>query len=329
MALAGLMGAGAQGGYHQVGRFVLGGEGRWDYLVFDAAGRRLFVSHGSEVLVVGPDSGTILGRIPGTEGVHGVALAPELGRGFTSNGASGTVTVFDLASLRELQRVRTTGDQPDAILYDSVSRRVFTFNGGSDNATAIDAATGRVVGTVPLGGTPEFAVADGRGRVFVNLEDRSSVTSFDARSLTLGPAWPLGSCQTPTGLAMDRAGRRLFAGCRNRIMAVMDANTGSVIASLPIGANVDGAVFDPGAGRAFSSNGDGTLTVVDASGPHPSVIGNVTTERGARTMALDPTTHRIYLVTAAYGPAPEPTAAEPRPRAPTIPGTFALLVYAP
>jgi YVTN family beta-propeller protein len=317
----------SQPGYHLVRRVVLGGEGRWDYLTFDAPRHRLFVTHGTEVLVVGGDSGNVLGTIPNTDGVHGVALAQDLGRGFTSNGKAATVTEFDLATLKPLRQIAITGQNPDAILYDSTSRRVFTFNGRSDNATVIDAATGRVVGTLPLGGKPEFAVADGRGRVYVNLEDRSALLSFDAATLAVRSRWPLAPCESPSGLAIDRVRRHLFVGCDNRMMAMVDADSGKVLATLPIGAGVDGNAFDPGTRLAFSSNGDGSLTVVDAASAPPHVLENLATEPGARTMTLDPATHRVYVVTAKFGPYPEPTPAEPRPRPPTIPGTFALLMY--
>lgn len=316
-----------QAGYHLVRRVVLGGDGKWDYLTFDAPRHRLFVTHGTEVLVVGADSGNVLGVIPGTDGVHGVALAQDLGRGFTSNGRSGTVTEFDLATLKPLATIATTGQKPDAILYDSASHRVFTFNGGSDNATAIDATTGRVVGTVPLGGKPEFAVTDGHGRVYVNLEDRSAVLSFDPATLAVRSRWPLAPCEAPSGMAIDRARRHLFVGCENRMMAVVDADSGKVLATVPIGAGVDANAFDPSTGFAFSSNGDGTLTVVDVRGEVPRVVESVRTEPGARTMALDAASHAVYLVTSKFGPPPSPTAAAPRPRPPAIPGTFTLLVY--
>jgi DNA-binding beta-propeller fold protein YncE len=313
--------------YHLLRKLVLGGEGKWDYVTMDPVRRRVFIAHGTEVLVVDADHARLLGRIPDTQGVHGVALAQNLGRGFTSNGTDSTVTVFDLASLRVLDHIGVTGRKPDAIVYDSVSGRVFTFNGGSGNATAIEAATGRIVGTVALGGTPEFAVADGRGRIFVNLEDRSAILSFDTRTLATGAAWPLAPCESPTGLALDREGRRLFSGCSNQLMAVVDASDGRVVGTVPIGAHVDATVFDPDTHRVLSSNGDGTLTVADASGPTVRVIATVKTEPGARTMALDPRTHRLFLVTAQYGPAPPATAENPRPRPPTIPGTFTLLVF--
>jgi hypothetical protein len=313
--------------YHLLRRVVLGGEGKWDYLAMDPVGRRVFIAHGTEVLVVDADRAAVLGKIPDTPGVHGVALAQGLGRGFTSNGADSTVTIFDLATLKILGRITVTGRKPDAIVYDSVSGRVFTFNGGSDNATAIEASTGKIVGTVALRGAPEFAVADGQGRIFVNLEDRSTILSFDTRSLEPGAAWPLAPCETPSGMAIDRSRHRLFSGCANHLMAMVDAKDGRVLGTVPIGARVDANAFDPGTNLAFSSNGDGTLTVVDVAGSEFRVVETVQTEVGARTMALDPRTHNIFLVTAQFGPTPPATEANPRPRPPTIPGTFTLLVF--
>ena len=312
-------------GYHLFRRVPLKGAVRWDYLTLDPARRRLFIAHDSEVTVVDADWLTVTARIPGTQGVHGVALAPDLGRGYASDGRDSTVTIFDLASLRVVGRIRVTGRGPDAIAYDSVSRRVFTFNGGSGSATAIDAEKGAVAGTIRLGGRPEFAVADGRGRLFVNLEDRDSLLSFETRTLTPVSRWPLAPCATPSALAMDRERRLLFVGCRNRLLAVVDANRGAVLGTLPIGAGVDAVVFDPATREVLSANGDGTLTVAapDAAGRY-RVTATVPTAPGARTLAFDPQTRRIFLVTADFAPTAEPGA-----RAQAIPGTFALLVYAP
>ncbi|HYL30914.1 MAG TPA: hypothetical protein VEU27_13435 [Gemmatimonadales bacterium] len=300
---------------------------RWDYMTLDPARRRLFIAHDSEVTVVDADWLTVTGRIPGTQGVHGVALAPDLGRGYASDGRDSTVTIFDLASLRVVGRIGVTGRQPDAIAYDSVSRRVFTFNGGSGNATAIDAERGAVAGTIPLGGRPEFAVADGRGHMFVNLEDRDSLLSFETRTLKPVARWPLAPCAAPSALAMDRDRRLLFVGCRNRLLAVVDADHGTVLGTLPIGAGVDAVVFDPTTREVLSANGEGTLTVgaPDAAGRY-QVEATVPTAPGARTLAFDPETRRIFLVTADFSP---PPAGEPQARPQAIPGTFALLVYAP
>jgi DNA-binding beta-propeller fold protein YncE len=320
--------AGATGpsGYHLAKTYKLGGEGGWDYLTFDAATGRLFIARATRVMVVDAGTGKLLGEIPDTPGVHGIALAPELGRGFTSNGRGNAVTIFDLASLKLLGTVET-GKNPDAIAYDPATQRVFTFNGGSDDSTAIDAAKGTVAGTLALGGRPEFAVADGQGPIFANLEDKSEIVAIDSRKLSVTARWPLAPCEEPSGLAIDREHRRLFSGCANKLMAIVDAASGRVLATLPIGRGVDAAAFDPGTALAFSSNGEGTLTVIHEDSPEKfSVVENVPTQRGARTMALDPKTHRIFLVTAEYGPAPAATAENPRPRPTIVPGSFVVLV---
>jgi DNA-binding beta-propeller fold protein YncE len=314
--------------YHLAKEIPLGGEGFWDYLAIDTVARRLYVSHGTQVEVVDLVRDTAMGVIPNTPGVHGIAIADELGRGFTSNGRDSSVTIFDLRTLTTLRTVNVGARNPDAILYDPASRRVFTMNGGSGSSTAIDAATGRVAGIVALNGRPEFGVADGRGMIFVNLEDSSAIVRFDARSLRVTARWPLAPCEGPSGLAMDRAHRRLFAGCRNELMAVVNADDGHVITTLPIGRGVDANRFDPGTGFAFASCGrDSVLTVVHEDDPdHFTVVANVRTRAGARTMEVDPTTHRVFLSTAQFGPAPAPTPERPRPRPSIVPGSFAVLV---
>ncbi len=312
--------------YHQVAVIPIGGEGGWDYLTLDPAARRLYITHATRVVVVQADTGKRLGEIPDTAGVHGVALARDLHRGFTSNGASSTVTVFDTRTLKVLRTVAATGQNPDAIVYDPVSQRVFTMNGRSDNATAIDARRLEVVGTVALGGRPEFAVADGHGHLYINLEDRSEQVELDTRTLAVTRRWSLSPCQSPSGLAMDTARRRLFAGCHNQMMAVVDADAGKVVATVPIGRGVDANRYDPSTHLVFSSNGDGTLTVVRQLAPDRyEVVENVQTARGARTMELDPTTHRIYLATADFAPAAGAPQGRPRP----VPGTFRILAFAP
>ena len=315
------------GGYTIVNQYKVGGEGGWDLMTVDPQAHRLYFGRSTRVQVFDLDSGKVVAEIPDTPGIHGVALAPDLGRGFTSNGRDSSVTVFDLKSLAVLARVHIDGRNPDDILYEPVTKRVFTFNAGSGTATALDAATATVVGNVTLGGRPEFAVADGHGRVFVNLEDSSAVVAFDARSLALGTRWSLAPGEGPSGLAMDREHRRLFSVCGNEKMVVLDADAGRVLATLPTGKGTDGVEFDPGTGLAFSSNGEGTLTVIHEDGPDKfSVVGNVTTQRGARTMALDPATHRIYMAAASFGEPPAPTADRPHPRPPMIPGSFVILV---
>ena len=307
-------------------KYVLGGEGGWDYLTFDPAGKRLFISRGTHVMVVDPYKGTVLGDIPDTPGVHGIALAQDLGKGFTSNGRDNTITVFDLKTLKQTARIKIEGENPDAILYDPASKRIFAFNGRSKNATVVDAAAGTVVGTIPLDGKPEFGVADGKGMVFVNIEDKSEVTSIDAKKAAVVKSWPLAPCEEPSGLAMDLKNRRLFAGCHNKMMAVMDADTGKVIATPAIGQGVDANAFDAEKQLAFSSNGDGTLTVVHEDSPDKfSVLENAETQRSARTMALDTTNHDAYLVAAEFEEAPPAKEGE-RPRRTMKAGTFTLLV---
>ncbi len=256
-------------------------------------------SYKLEVLDV--DSGEIVGKVPDTPGVHGIAIAPDLGRGFISDGQSSMITVFDLKTLKTLQEV-PTGKKPDAILFDPDTSRVFAFNGGSNNATVIEARDGKVAGTVDLGGGPEFATADGSGHVFNNLEDESMVVKINSRTLKVEQRWPTAPCTSPSSMAIDRAHRRLFIGCRNRVMAVMDADTGKVITTLPIGDHVDASAFDTDSKLIFNSNGEGTVTVIRQESPdNYSVVENVKTVAKARTMALDPKTHRLFLSTAEAG----------------------------
>lgn len=313
-------------GYHVVNRFKLGGEGGWDYLTFDAKGGRLFISRSTHVMVVDAEKGTVLGDIPGTEGVHGIALVEELGKGYTSNGRASSVTVFDLKTLKVLKQI-PVGKNPDAIIYDPASKRVFTMNGGSNDATAVDVKTDTTAGTIPLGGRPEFAVSDERGHVFVNLEDKSAVVEFDPSKLSVLARWPIAPGEEPSGLAIDRKHARLFSTGANKTLVVLDSTTGKVVATLPIGGGVDGAMFDPDTSLAFSSNGEGTLTVIREDSPDKfTVVENVATQRGARTLALDTKTHRVFLVTAEFGPPPAPTPDRPRPRPTIVPGSFTLLV---
>jgi YVTN family beta-propeller protein len=311
---------------HVAREVVLGRDGGWDYLAFDSDARRLYVSRSTHVDIVDPDSGKVVGTLADTPGVHGIALAPELGKGFTSNGRDGTVTVFDLKSLKDGGRI-TAGSNPDAILFEPVTKRVFAFNGGSQDVTVIDATTEAVIRTIPVGGKPEFAVADGEGRIFVNIEDTSEVLAIDARQLSIAARWPVAPCESPTGISMDTKHRRLFVGCSNKLMAIMDADSGRIITTVAVGAGSDATAFDPRTNLAFSSNGDGTLTVVGEEQPGRFVVmDDVPTKAGARTMALDSARQRIYLVTASFGPRPAATADQPHPRPPMIPGTFTLLV---
>jgi YVTN family beta-propeller protein len=314
-------------GYHLLKKIPLGGEGFWDYIIFDSPTRRLFISRGTKVVVLDVDSGKTVGEIPNTDGVHGIALAPDLNRGFTSNGRAGTVTIFDLKTLQVIGSVQV-GSNPDAIVYDPVSRRVFAMNGRSNTATAID-ASGNIAATIPVDGKPEFAVADGAGHVYVNIEDKSEEQQIDSQSLKVTATWPLAPCAEPSGLAMDIANRRLFAGCGNKMMAVINADTGKVIAKPPIGEGVDANGFDPGTGYAFASNGgSGTLTVVHEDSPDKySVVEDVPTQAHARTMALDPKTHEVFLVTADFGPAPAATPDNAHPRPTMVKDSFVVLVF--
>jgi len=316
-------------GYSLMKTIKLGGEGGWDYITFDSDTHRLFISRGTKVVVLDVNTEQVVGEIPNTQGVHGIALATELGRGFVSDGRSNDVTIFDLKTLKTIGTV-PAGTNPDAIVYDPASKRVFTMNGRSKDATAIDAASGKVVATIPLAGKPEFAVAGGRGGVFVNIEDKNEISRIDSDKLQVTATWPLAPCESPSGLSMDRVNRRLFAGCDNKMMAVVDADTGKLLATPPIGEGVDACGFDPGTEYAFASNGQSaTLTVVHEDSPTKfSVVEDVPTKRGARTMTLDRETHQVFLVTADFGPAPAATADNPHPRPQILPGTFVVLVYA-
>lgn len=317
----------AEPGLHVIKTYKLGGEGGWDYLKLDPDARRLFISRATHVIVIDADSGKPVGDIADTPGVHGIALAPELNRGFTSNGKEGTVSIFDLKSLQPISKVKDVGENPDAILYDTVTKRVFTFNGRSHDATAIDAATGKIIGKVPLSGKPEFGVSTDAGEIFVNIEDKSEITVIDSQSLKVKSVWPLAPCEFPSGLAMDIKNRRLFSGCDNKMMTVVDADTGKVITTVPIGDGVDANRFDPDTHLAFASCGAGVLTVVHEDSPEKfSVMQNVPTQRGARTMELDPKRHNLFLVTAKYGPPPAPTPDQPHPRPAILPDTFVVLV---
>ena len=289
------------GDYRVSKKLPIPGQGGWDYLIVDEAARRLYVSHGTQVEVLDVDSGRIVGKISNTLGVHGIAIAPELGRGFVSNGQTSTLTIFNLKTLKTIGEV-PTGKKPDAIIYDPATSQVFAFNGGSNSATVISAADGKVAGTVDLGGGPEFAVADGKGYVFNNLEDKSEVVKINSRELTVEQRWHLAPCEAPSSIAMDLSGRRLFIGCRNKVMAVVDADSGKILTTVPIGDHVDATAFDPDARLIFNSNGEGTITVVHQDTPDKySVVQTVKTLPRARTMALDLKTRQLFLSTAEDG----------------------------
>jgi DNA-binding beta-propeller fold protein YncE len=329
VGIVGLAAAQAQqsAGYHLLKKHVLGGEGGWDYLALDSKTRLLYVTHGSVVEILNVDTGVKGEPITGLQGVHGVAFAPTRNRGYISNGRGNSISVFDLKTHKVLETVPSSGQNPDAIMYDAFSGRVFTFNGRTADATAIDAATNKVVGTVDIGGKPEFAVTDGQGTIFVNNEDTSEVVAFDAKSLGVKGRWSIAPGEGPSGLAIDLKNKRLFSVC-DKLMVVSDFVSGKVVATVPIGGGPDAVRFDPGTGLAFSSNGDGTLTVVkQESADKYAVLETIPTAPRARTMELDPKTHHVFVVTAEFGPAPAPTTEQPRPRPPVIPGTFQVLEF--
>jgi DNA-binding beta-propeller fold protein YncE len=319
----------AQSGYHQVKKIAIPGDGFWDYLITDPDTGRIFVSHGTEVDVVDGKKGEVAGKITGLKLVHGIALAPEFHHGFISDGGANTVVVFDMATLAKVGEV-AAGMNPDGIIYDPASKRVFAFNGRSGSATAVDAEKGTLAGTVTLEGKPEFPAPDGKGHVYVNIENKSEVMDIDAKALMVVHKWPLAPCEEPSGMAMDTKTRRLFSGCDNKMMAVMDADTGKVVTTVPIGDGVDATWFDPGMKYVLNSCGqDGVLTVIHEDSPDKyTVVENVPTAKGARTMALDPKTHSVYLALAEVQMLPPAEGdAKGRPRRKVVPGTFGLLEF--
>ena len=322
--ILGTVAAGAD--YKVVKTWKLGGEGGWDYLTADSDGHRLFIARATRVMVIDTDSGKQIGEIPDTPGVHGVALVPDLGCGFTSNGREDTVSVFDLKTLAVEKKIKV-GNGPDAIVYDPFSKRVFTFNGRGHDTTAIDAAKGEVAGKVDLGGKPEFAATDEKGTMWVNLEDKSELLAFDPVRLAVKSKWKLADCEEPTGLAIDLKNRRLFAGCGNKRMAIVDADSGKSVVSPAIGDGCDATAFDADLGLAFASAGDGTITVVrEDSADKFTVAQTVATQKWARTMALDARTHMIYTVTANV--TVTPSASGGRPERKVEPDSFVVLVVA-
>ena len=312
----------AQSGYKISRKIPLEGDGFWDYLAVDESTERLFVSHGTQVQVVDLLTGRQVGAIPDLKGVHGIAFAPEAKKGFITCGRDTSVTVFDLQTLAVSGKIKVTGANPDAILYDPFSHHIFTFNHNGNSATVIDAATNKVVGTVNLDGSPEFGVTDGKGTIYLNIEDKSEVAVINAMTLKVEKYWPIAPGQEPSGLAFDAENQRLFS-VTDELMVVLDAKTGKVVQTLPIGGGVDGAAYDPATHRAYSSNGEGSMTVVDASKSDCKVLQTMTTQRGARTIALDHKTHKLYLPTAEFEATP---GANGRPAAKA--GSFVVLEVA-
>jgi DNA-binding beta-propeller fold protein YncE len=307
--------------------FPVGGDGSWDYVVPDPPNHRLFIGRQNRVMIVDETDGKLLGEVADIHGAHGTAIAPRSGHGFATSGNDSSIVMFDLKTFKVLGRVHAAEDA-DAIIYDAASDRVFSLNGDAHSSTVVDPNTGKLVTNIPLGGKPEYGASAGDGMVYANITDNSEVVEIDAKKLVVVRRWSTAPCKQPVAMAIDRAHRRLFSGCRSGVMAVSDIAAGKVVATLPIGAGTDGAAFDPATGDAFASNADGTLTIIHQDSPDSyHVLQTIQTAPGARNMGLDPTTHRAFVVSAKMGPAPaESTAANPRRRPQVIPGSFAVMV---
>jgi YVTN family beta-propeller protein len=315
----------AQPGYKVINQIHLEGDGGWDYLSVDESAGRLYVSHSSMALVVDLKTGKQVGKIPDTNGIHGIAYVNSLNKGFTSNGRDSSVTVFDLKTLAITGKIKVTGKNPDAILYDAFSQKLFTFNGGSSSATVIDPKTNKVIGTISLDGKPEFPASDGNGKIYVNIEDKSEISIINATTLKVEKTWSVAPGEEPSGLALDNETHRLFSVCGNKLMVISDAEAGKVVTTLPIGDRCDGVAFDPSLKRAYSSNGEGTITVVQEENKDKfKVVETIVTQKGARTIAVDKTTHHLYLPTAEFE-----AAADGNRRPAMKPGTFVVLEVAP
>ena len=316
--------------YNLANKFSIEGDGGWDYLTVDENSGKLYISHGTIVQVMDTKNGQIIGNIKDLKGVHGIALAENLNKGFITSGRDSSVVVFDLNTSATIEKISIHGQNPDAILYDNFTQRIFTFNGRSNDATVIDAKTNKTIGTIILGSKPEFAVTNGKGKIYVNMEDTCMVFMINPATMKVEQQWTLKRGKEPSGLAIDKVNNRLFSVCDNKLMIVMDAETGKVIASLPIGEHVDGCGFDAELKRAYSSNGDGTLTVIQEVDANTfKVLENVNTQKGARTISVNSKTHHIFLPTAEYGETPKPTNENPRPRPSVKPNSFVILDVAP
>jgi len=320
-----------QGGYHLLKKYELGappgGKEYWDYITFDASTRRLYISHNTEVKVVDADSGTIIGDIPDLKRVHGIALVPDLGRGFISDGGADEAVVFDVKTLKVTGRIKTGGN-PDCILYEPTSKHIFTMNGKSNDATVIDPVTETVVATIPMGGRPEYAVADGKGMIYDNIEDKDEVVALDSHTNTVKAHWPIAPSGGATAMEMDVQHRRLFIGGRNKVLAIMDADTGKVLQTFPIGDGVDTNIYEPETALLFTATREGTLHIFHEDTPDKfSLVETIKTEFGARNMALDSKTHKLFIDTADFAPAAAPTTEQPKPQPTLVSGTFRLLVY--
>jgi DNA-binding beta-propeller fold protein YncE len=315
--------------YRIANKFHVDGDGGWDYLNADESTGRIFISHSTVVNVIDEKDGKLLGTIPDTKGVHGIAIASDLNKAFISNGRDSSVTIIDLTSLAFITKVTVTGQNPDAIIYDPFSHNVFAYNGRTANATVIDGSANKVIATIKLDGKPENSVSDGKGKVYVNIEDKSEISLINSKTNQVEQTWSIAPGEEASGLALDNETHRLFAVCSNKLMIVMDALSGKVITSLPIGNGPDGAAFDPALKRAYSSNGEGTLTVVQEISPDEfKVLENVPTQQGARTITVDKKTHHVFMSTAEYEAA-TPSAGNTNRRPAVKPGTFTILDVAP
>jgi YVTN family beta-propeller protein len=320
-----------EGGYHLLKKYDLGaapgGKEYWDYITFDAAARRLYISHNTEVKVVDADSGAVVGSIPDLKRVHGIALASDLDRGFISDGGADEAVVFDLKTLKVTNHIKAGGN-PDCILYDPASKHIFTMNGKTNDSSVIDPGSLTVVATIAMGGRPEYAVADGKGMIYDNIEDKNEVVALDSRANTVKARWPIAPAEEATAIDMDVQHRRLFIGGRNKLLAIMDADTGKVLQTFPIGSGVDTNIYEPETGLLFTAVREGALHIFHEGSPDKfSFVETVKTEFGARNMALDPKSHKLFIDTADFGPAPAPTADQPKPQPVPVSGTFRLLVY--
>ncbi len=313
--------------YRVTHTYILGGDGSWDYVIVDPRRHRLFIGRQDRVMVVDENDGKLLGEVTGINGAHGVALVDQAGHGFATSGNDASVVMFDLRTFKVLGRIPAAEDA-DAIIYDPISNLVFTFNGDAHSSTVIDPREGKLVTNIPLGGKPEYGVSARDGKVYANIVDNGEVVEIDAKKLSVTRRWSTAPAKQPVAIAIDLKHHRLFSGCRSGVMAISDYDAGKMVATLPIGAGVDGAAFDPATGDAFASNADGTLTVIHQDGPDKyHVVESVRTAERARNMGLDPTTHRVYVVSAKFGPPPaESTTADARRRPTIVPGSFMMMV---
>ncbi len=316
--------------YHVTNIISVGGAGGWDYLEPDPIGRRLYVSHENHVVVVDMDTLAVIGDVPDSPGMGGVALSRELDRGFTANGDEDSVGVFELSTLKPLAKWQATGKRPNQIAYEPATQRVFSFNSTGRNVTVFDARTGKVLATIAVDGRTEFYALDGRGMIYDSLQDKAAVIAIDARAMKVVGTYPLAPHAQPAGTTMDPQTRRIFVACRSGSLLVLDADSGKILAVFPIGARNDAAKFDPGTRLTFASNGDGTLAVVHEDSPEKfTLVQTVKTEYGARTMAVDPKTHRVFMPSADWTPAAAATPQNPTPRRTMVPGSFRILVLEP